>query len=68
VAIASRTEPDCAEGQVAWKGPTPAAGDWQPRLYQSTFTNPKPELEILKVEYVSKLTRSGPFLVALTVE
>jgi hypothetical protein len=40
----------------------------QLRLYHTTFLNPKPELNVVSVEYVSKLTRCGPFLVALTVE
>ena len=68
VTMASWTEPDCPQGEVAWKGPAPAAGDRQQRLYKSTFTNPNPRLEVLEIEYVSKLTRSGPFLVALTVK
>lgn len=68
VATPAYTEGDGPEGQLAWKGPTPAAGGWQPRLYKTTYTNPKPETEVLRIEYVSKLTRSGPFLLALTVE
>ena len=52
VAIPSQPEPDSAQGEVVWKGPAPAAGDWQPRLYKSTFVNPKPSLEVLKIEYV----------------
>jgi WD40 repeat protein/predicted Ser/Thr protein kinase len=59
---------DCPSGQMVWpSAPVKNAGP-QLRLYHTTFLNPKPELNVVSVEYVSKLTRCGPFLVALTVE
>lgn len=64
----SARQPDCAQGQVAWQGSARSPRDWQPRLYKTTFANPKPTVEVVEIEYVSKLTRSGPFLVGLTLE
>ena len=59
---------DCPSGQMVWpSAPVKNAGP-QLRLYHTAFLNPKPELNVVSVEYVSKLTRCGPFLVALTVE
>jgi WD40 repeat protein len=56
-------------GQLVWPSPVPAdPKDVQPWLYQTTFTNPRPELEVERIEYVSKVGRCGPFLVAVTVE
>ena len=60
---------NCPSGAVAWKSLAPASPlDWQLRLYQTTFVNPNPNLEVIGIDYVSKMTRCGPFLVALTVE
>ena len=49
--------------------PLPAdPADVQPWLYKTTFTNPRPALEVERIEYVSKMGHCGPFLVAVTVE
>jgi hypothetical protein len=61
-------EPECKLGQVAWQDSRETDTDWQPRVYKTTFANPNPGLAVSKIEYVSKLTRSGPFLLALTTE
>lgn len=34
----------------------------------STFENPRPEVEVVSVDFVSKNTYFAPFLVAMTVE
>jgi hypothetical protein len=60
---------DCPNGRLAWgAGSSADPADNRPRLYQTTFANPKPTLEVVRIEYVSQLTRCGPLLVALTVE
>jgi eukaryotic-like serine/threonine-protein kinase len=38
------------------------------RLYHRSWENPRPEVEVVSIDFVSRMTRSGPFLVALTVE
>jgi hypothetical protein len=38
------------------------------RLYQTTFANPQPELELLSIDYESTMTNAAPFLVGLTVD
>ena len=40
----------------------------QPRLYKTTFINPHPDREVHQIEYISKVTQSAPFLLAVTVE
>jgi len=42
--------------------------DWSLRLYESSFENPRPDLEITTVDYVSTLTEVAPFLLGLTLE
>ena len=60
---------DCPLGQLVWPSPVPAEPEEvQPWLYQTTFANPRPALEVERIEYVSKVGRCGPFLVAVTVE
>jgi hypothetical protein len=38
------------------------------RLYHRSWENPRPDVEVLSIDFVSRMTRSGPFLVALTVD
>lgn len=67
--VAEDKKVDCPSGRVVWPSPVPAdPRDVQPWLYQTTFTNPRPALEVEGIEYVSKVGRCGPFLVALSVE
>ncbi len=56
--------------QVGWTGSNPVAKTLgaQTRLYLSTFENPKPDLLVTHLDYVSRLTPSAPFTVAITVE
>jgi hypothetical protein len=37
-------------------------------LYGSTFENPRPDVEVVSLDFVSAMTTASPFLVALTVE
>jgi WD40 repeat protein len=67
--IRTDNQPECTNGAVAWLGPPPERPwDVQLRLYKTTFRNPRPTMEVDRIEYLSKVTRSAPFLVALTVE
>ncbi len=38
------------------------------RLFLSTFDNPRPDVEVPAIDFVSELTPAAPFLVAMTVE
>jgi WD40 repeat protein len=49
-------------GNVAWSG---SAGH---RVYTSTWENPRPDVEIASLDFASKMTRCGPFLIAVTTE
>ena len=60
---------ECPNGQLVWgAGSSADPADNRPRLYMTTFVNPNPALEVVRIDYVSKVTRCGPLLVALTVE
>ena len=52
--------------KVGWTGTTPQGVPIQ--LFISTRKNPRPGVEISSLDYVSKMTQAGPFLVAITVE
>ena len=55
--------------KVAWTGSNPAAQATGAslRLFERTYDNPKPELLIESVDFVSAHSDSAPFLVAVTL-
>jgi eukaryotic-like serine/threonine-protein kinase len=61
---------DLERGRIAWVGDTPRAREQngRVRLYLTAYANPRPELEISHIDFVSKMTQAAPFLVAMTVE
>ncbi len=67
--VGSEGKTDCSDATLAWAGPPAEKPQpWAPRLYKATFLNPHPEREVHQIEYVSKMTQSAPFLVAVTVD
>ncbi len=63
---------EAGQASVAWTGedPTPASAE-KPgglRLFCRTYPNPHPELEVQTVDFISAMTKCGPFLVGMTVE
>jgi hypothetical protein len=55
---------------LAWEGsnpPTHALG-LKLRLYQMTWVNPRPEVEIVSLDFVSAMENSAPFLLGVTTE
>jgi hypothetical protein len=55
---------------VAWRGdnePTRTHGRGV-RLYHTQWDNPRAQVDIASIDYVSAMTHSGPFLIAITVE
>jgi len=59
-----------ANASVVWEGTNERslANSQRVRLYKTTWTNPMPDVEILSLDYFSKLTESAPFLLAITAE
>jgi WD40 repeat protein/serine/threonine protein kinase len=53
---------DLQGAKLAWKGKDGH------RVYMSTWENPRPDMEIASLDFVSKLTKCGPFLIAITAE
>ncbi|HEY5911088.1 MAG TPA: protein kinase [Verrucomicrobiae bacterium] len=66
------TEPpvDLERGRIAWVGNTPFARKYGARLrvYLTTYANPRPDLKVSHIDFVSKMTQAAPFLIALTTE
>lgn len=57
------------ELQVAWTGENHSyAGAPELRLYQTRWENPLPDQEIASIDFISTMTDSAPFLIALTAE
>jgi hypothetical protein len=63
-------EAKALDATVPWVGSNPVSERYEAkvRLFQSAFENPKPDLEVVGVDFVSKQTLASPFLVAMTVE
>jgi hypothetical protein len=63
---------DAAAARIAWEGDDPSPRvNWIPawlRLYQTFWDNPRPEVEVRHIDFVSALNGSAPFLIAVTVE
>ena len=61
---------DLERGRLAWVGDTPLArqAGARVRLYLTSDDNPRPELEVLHLDFTSKVLPAAPFLVAITVE
>jgi tetratricopeptide (TPR) repeat protein len=51
---------------VAWQGKTP--GGQEVRLYADHWENPRPETQVKSIDFVSTMSRSAPFLIAITAE
>jgi Domain of unknown function (DUF3471) len=61
---------DVKSASVAWSGSNPAAEavGGSIRLFKRTYDNPKPDLKIETLDFVSAKADSAPFLVAVTLE
>ncbi len=62
-----------AEGaQPVWQGPQerwkPHYPDWGVRLYLQSWINPRPDVAIVSLDLKSAMTKSAPFIVAITAE
>jgi hypothetical protein len=56
--------------RVAWTG-TNASSQAQGttiRLFDSAWENPQPDMEVRSIDFVSAMTKSAPFLIAITAE
>ena len=56
--------------RIAWVGdnPTATSRGCRIRVFKTSFINPKPDMRIQTIDFVSALTPSAPFLLALTEE
>ena len=55
---------------VVWTGANPVANEFgcRLRLYLNTRDNPRPEVKLTTFDFVSAMSESGPFLIAVTIE
>jgi hypothetical protein len=58
------------EVRIAWQAPNPArhAENAFKYLCQSDWENPQPDKVVESIDFVSKMTRSAPFVIAMTIE
>lgn len=65
-------KPTAPGSELAWTGGNPRINQQEPelslRLYKSTFDNPRPDLEIASIDFVSSVSDAAPFFVGLTLE
>lgn len=56
--------------KLAWRAPDPTrpVAKGVLCLFQSDWDNPEPDKVVQQIDFVSKMTRSAPFLIAMTVE
>jgi WD40 repeat protein len=62
--FAARRLPGAA--QIAWRGRTPAGRAI--RLFRHSWVNPRPEVQVIRLDFVSARQAPAPFLVAITAE
>jgi hypothetical protein len=63
-------KPTTERSEMAWTAPRLSASSETEtvRLFSTTYTNPRPEMEVVRVHFESKATQSAPFLLAMTIE
>jgi hypothetical protein len=63
-------EPTSERSRVVWTGTNPFAREkgHKLRLYLTTIENPRPQEVVRSLDYISAMSESAPFLIALTVE
>ncbi len=66
--VSSAPQGDCENGTVAWKGPNPVRPGELLQVFKTSYSNPRPEVEVTSIEFVSKRTQAAPFLLGMTVE
>src|SRR5262249_32311255 len=58
--------------ELAWLGGNPYLEENQPRvclhIYRAALQNPKPELEITTIDFISTMTPLAPFIAGMTVQ
>ena len=56
--------------KVVWTGTNPVANEngCRLRLYLNTRDNPRPGVKITTFDFVSAMSESGPFLIAVTLD
>jgi hypothetical protein len=63
-------DPIPTDASIAWTGENEASrkSGYDVQLYRYSVNNPLPDIELKTIDFVSELTASAPFLVAVTVE
>ena len=63
-------EPRGVNGNAVWQGTNAdsSKAGGRIRLFKTTWANPRPDLEITRLDYVSRMTAAAPFLLAITAE
>jgi hypothetical protein len=57
-----------AQAVVAWSGTNHLDGRGWLQLYKADYENPRPEVEVKTLDFVSAMSDATPFVVAITVK
>ena len=60
------TNTEIAHGQVVWNAINNSG--LHVRLFSTTWMNPRPEMEIVSIDYTSSMAKAAPFLIAITAQ
>jgi hypothetical protein len=65
-----RDETNSLSGRLAWENAVRdgSGASLYARLYHKVWTNPRPEVTIEAIDFVSAMTASAPYLIAITLE
>lgn len=66
----NKSDGDTDRSKVVWTGSNPVAerNGATLRLFLSTYENPRSDVEVTAIDFVSNMTPAAPFLIAMTVE
>src|SRR5262249_6741789 len=58
------------DARVAWEGKNEAVKAYEKslRIYQMSWDNPLPDIEVVSISLVSRMNLSAPFVIALTLD
>src|SRR6185369_2885681 len=63
-----RNNPSGADSKLAWRGASGIGQEVELGVYLKTWSNPRPDVEISTLDFISAMNDANPFLLALTLE
>jgi len=63
-----RNSPSGTDSKLAWRGASGIGQEVELGVYLKTWSNPRPDVEISTLDFISAMNDANPFLLALTLE